>query len=284
MTAPPGRDELSRTLRQLLDDSGLRAAEVARRTGFSQAKVSRYLNGKIVPPPSDAAALVQAMGMTDTDEGARVVRAAEAVREGTASRVVLIRPGTATMDRMQARIGEIERSSEHIGAFTPVMVPGLLQTEAYARCVFQSSGRPAEDVEAGVRKRLDRQQLLDDPDHRFTLVMTEGALRWQAVSPAVMADQLDRIADRARADTGDRVRIGIIPWTRAATLFPLTNFDLYDERAVVIGAGYGTSFLTRPRDVGIYVEQLRQFGELAVYGEAAAVKAERIADEYRALA
>ncbi|MFF0155551.1 DUF5753 domain-containing protein [Micromonospora sp. NPDC005203] len=58
-------------------------------------------------------------------------------------------------------------------------VPGLLQTEAYARAVFASDGRvSAEEVETRVAGRLARQQILtsDDPPH-LVAVLDDAVLR-----------------------------------------------------------------------------------------------------------
>jgi transcriptional regulator with XRE-family HTH domain len=278
----PGRDELARALRNLIDAAGLVPAEVARRAGISEATMSRYLNKKVVPSPAAVRKIVTAAGQGGTDDAQQAVQLAEDLRAGAARRVVLLRSGTATA---QKRFAEIEAEATHVASFTPLIVPGLLQTEAYARAVFTSGGQSGPRLEENLRGRIEqRQKLLDDPDHRFTQIVTEGALRWHAGGPAVMAEQVEHIAHRARLDTGGRVQIGIIPWSTPVDLFPLTNFDLYDdERAVIVGTNFGTNYLDRPLDVAVYVRMFQRLRELAVFGDAAVAEIERIAGEYRAL-
>lgn len=279
--ATPGRDDLARDLRELVGSSGMLPAEVARRTGISEATISRYLNNKVSPSPTAVARIVATTGSTGTERAEQVIRLAEDLRDGAASRVVVLRSGTATSQR---RFAAIEADTAHVATFTPLIVPGLLQIEPYVRAVFASGGRPGTEAEQNIHHRLSRQRLLDDQDHRFTQVMTEGALRWHVGGPEVMAAQLDHIARQARTDTAGRVRIGIIPWTTPTDLFPLTNFDLYDDdRAVVIGTNFGTNFLDRPRDVATYVDQFRRLCELAVFDAGAAGIADRIGRDYRTL-
>lgn len=276
----PGRDDLARSLRHLIDAAGLLPAEVARRAGISEATMSRYLSTKVVPSPAAVRKIVTAAGQGETDDAQQAVQIAEDLRAGAARRVVLLRAGTATA---QKRFAEIEAAATHVASFTPLIVPGLLQTEAYARAVFSAGGQTGPKLEANVRDRVEqRQKLLDDPEHRFTQIMTEGALRWHATGPSVMAEQAEHIARQARRDTGGRVQIGIIPWSTPADLFPLTNFDLYDdERAVIVGTNFGTNYLDRPLDVAVYVRMFRRLRELAVFGDAAADEVERIAADYR---
>lgn len=277
----PGRDELSHALQQLAAASGLAAAELARRAGISEATMSRYLSGKIAPGPEQVRNVIAAMGHVAEGDVENVIQLAEDLRDGTASRVVVIRPGTISMRRMQQRIGRLEDGASHIGSFGLGIVPGLLQTADYARAVFTSGGRSATDAQDAVQARMSRQRLLDDPSRRFTQVMTESALRWRVRGPDLMCRQIDFIADLTRTHDPRRVRIGVIPWTQAVDVFPMTGFDFYDESMAIVGAGFGTSFLTRPLDVGAYVEQLEHLVELAVFGDDARAVLDSIAQDYR---
>ncbi|WP_089154747.1 helix-turn-helix domain-containing protein [Micromonospora sp. NBS 11-29] len=90
-------------------------------------------------------------------------------------------------------------------------VPGLLQTEAYARAVFGSDGRiSADEVETRVAKRVARQQILagDDPPH-LVAVLDDAVLRRPVGGPAVMREQLFHLA-RLNEDRR-RVRIHVVP-------------------------------------------------------------------------
>jgi hypothetical protein len=93
------------------------------------------------------------------------------------------------------------------------VVPGLLQTEDYARAVI-SAGRPQDTsaaIDRAVGARLERQAILNR-EHPPVLwhVLHEGVLRHVVGSPAIMRDQLDKLTALAR-EPG--VVIQILPFT-----------------------------------------------------------------------
>lgn len=275
MTAP-GRDDLARALTTLIDESGVVPAEIARRTGISEPTISRYRRGLVVPKPAAVEQIIAAVGNPDSEAANDARRIAEDLQQGQAHRIVVLRSSSATA---QERWASVEGEAARVSTFTPLLVPGLLQTEKYMRAVFESNGAPAARVDANVAARLGRQKALAGPDHRFTILLTEGALMWRVIDGAAMVEQCRRIADVARTSTA--ARVGIIPWTTPITdLFPMTNFDVYDDARVVIGTGFGTAWLDRPLDVAPYVTQFTRLCDRAVWGEDCALEVDRIGEKY----
>ena len=141
-----------------------------------------------------------------------------------------------------------------------------------------------------VDRRMARQALLTEPSREFTrtvssgqstlFLLTEGPLRWQVGSPHLMAAQLDHIA--CIADQPN-VRVGVIPWTTTVEVAPVAGFDLYDERAVIVGTEAGTTFLTDPREVAPYLGLFSDLATLASYDDAAQTVLRGIAADYRNL-
>lgn len=274
-----GRQELASGLRGLIARAEVTPAEVSRRIGVAESTVSRYLGGRVAVSPATVRRIITACDARADPEADALEQLAEDVHAGSASRVVILRSGAATSQR---RFGKLEEAAEHVATFTALMVPGLLQTERYMRALFATGGRTGKALEDSVTGRLERQEKMRTSSIRYTQVTTEGALRWQVQSRGLMLEQAEHIADLARAAMEPRVRIGIIPWTVPVDLFPLTNFDLYDDtRAVIVGTNFGTSFLERSQDVAVYTRQLEQLEQLAVFGPAAALELERIAEDYR---
>jgi len=180
----------------------------------------------------------------------------------------------------QAKVSRIEEASEHIATFTPTVVPGLLQTEPYARAIFSSADLTPSEIDKAVTARITRQQLLHDPGHRFTLITTAGALAWRAGTPEQMAAQVDHIAESTRLPNA---KVGVIPWGTQARVFPLHGWDLYDRRAVIVGTANATAVLTESADVAVYADIFAQMEGMAVYDNQARSVLTRIADEYREL-
>ena len=136
-----------------------------------------------------------------------------------------------------------------------------------------------KDLDRCVAERLRRQRILDS-GRDIALLMTEGALRWQASGPAVMAEQLDYIAEVSRRA---HVRVGVIPWTTVADVFPLHGFSIYDDRAVIVGTRVATAFLTEPEDVAEHVKLFGALEALAAWDDLARDHLGRIAADFRAL-
>lgn len=107
---------------------------------------------------------------------------------------------------------EIEREATSIRIWEPLVVPGLLQTEAYARALFTAwqPGDGHEAVQRRVAARMERQQLLERPDSPLTwMIIGEAALRNPVGGAQVMIDQLRHVLDVMNAHP--RLIVQIMP-------------------------------------------------------------------------
>lgn len=130
---------------------------------------------------------------------------------------------------LQQRFCRLERDAAQIRAFNPVLVLGVLQTPAYAVTVLGTS--QDDPLVAG---RMDWQrELVADRRRRWTLIQTEGALRWQARSATVMAEQLEHLIGLS---TTPHVELGVIDWRTSVEVFPHAAFHLYDDIGRFLGA------------------------------------------------
>ena len=269
-------DWLSATLRDLRKKAGLSGMEAARRAGKSQRWVSDIERGKLVPRETDLQALADAYGVKPAVRRQLLRAARDLEPETRRARVIMSRGGW----QMQARIGEAEAQAARIRSFQPVMVIGLAQTPAYMRSVFASGGGiTGTDLDKSVAERVFRQAVLDS-GRDISMIMTEGALRWQAVNAAVMTEQLDHLAE-----VGQRagVRVGIIPWTAGVGTYPRSGFHLYDSRAVHVATDVATALITDTQDVALYEKLWGELEALASWDAEAREHIERIAADYRGL-
>jgi transcriptional regulator with XRE-family HTH domain len=94
---------------------------------------------------------------------------------------------------------DIEAEATALRWYEPLVVPGLLQTEEYARAIL--SVRPdgsLDDLDEQVAARLARQAVLDRPDApQLWCVLDEGVLHRAIGGPKVMRSQLYRLAEAA---------------------------------------------------------------------------------------
>lgn len=99
-----------------------------------------------------------------------------------------------------------EQGATHLRFWGPAVVPGLLQTESYARSLLTSQQQTPEQIEAILTARAERQQILGRS--LVTVVMDHAALTRCVGSPAVMAEQLAHLI--ALTESG-RIRLHIVP-------------------------------------------------------------------------
>ncbi|WP_455359015.1 helix-turn-helix domain-containing protein [Streptomyces sp. SYSU K21746] len=111
-----------------------------------------------------------------------------------------------------AEAAELERQATVIHEYACTLVPGFLQTEAYAREVL-SSGFPAKSDEERDRllvTRLERAHLLGDfRTPEVWMLFDEAVLRRHIGSPAVMCEQLWHIAELGESR---RIRVHVLPF------------------------------------------------------------------------
>lgn len=102
---------------------------------------------------------------------------------------------------------EYERRATSIRVYQPSVIPGLFQTEEYARMVLSSGSLQPAEVERQVQVRIGRQSILDrDAPTRVAAIMDEIVLH--RGDPAVMPEQLRHLAELARRPN---VTIRIVP-------------------------------------------------------------------------
>jgi hypothetical protein len=134
-----------------------------------------------------------------------------------------------------APVVEFERDAMRIHGWEIGAVPGLLQTEGYARSIVRAR-RPAyaeAAVERTVSARTERQGILvQDPAPMLWYVIHEGVLRHQIGGVEVMAEQIDKLIEMA-ARPG--IVIQILPFTaedHPGVEGPITVYDHSENRSV----------------------------------------------------
>ncbi|MFG3282881.1 helix-turn-helix domain-containing protein [Streptomyces sp. NPDC048111] len=118
-----------------------------------------------------------------------------------------------------ADVVAMEQGAETIEEWSPLLVPGLLQTAAYARAVVQAA-QPRythEQVEEKVSARMSRASLFkQEAPPEFWVILDESVLRRRVVPPSHMAELLEHVVDVIHAARGV---LQIIPETVGAHPF-----------------------------------------------------------------
>jgi transcriptional regulator with XRE-family HTH domain len=201
------RRQLMAELRRLREGAGLTQDSVAEYLDWHPTKLMRIETGRSAPHPNDVRLMVEVYGVTDQEHIAALVKLAKDARQRGwwySYRDILL-------NRYDFYIG-LESEASSIRWFELAVVPGLLQTEAYARSVI--SGGPqklcAEGVQSRVEVRLMRQRLLArDDGPQLWVVLDESVIRRVVGGPGVMRAQLEWLLS---VGEHARVTIQVVPY------------------------------------------------------------------------
>jgi transcriptional regulator with XRE-family HTH domain len=186
--------------------SGLTQKEVASTLGWSPSKLIRIENGSVGVTIPDLKALLEEYGVRDRVRIDELVEMTRRAREPGWS------PYSDVLSKGFLTYLGYESSAARIFQFEPSLVPGLLQTEEYARAVFQDvTGAPPDRHDRLWTVRQRRQELHErDEPPRMSFVLDEAVIRRWLGGAAVMSRQLRRL----RADAAlSHVALQIIPFS-----------------------------------------------------------------------
>ena len=228
-------------LKRLRERAGMTQSDIADQANYSLSTVSAYEVGTRIPSADFAERADKIFG-TDGDL-ARLQKLVEQVS---------VRPW------FRDRIA-VERQAAEIREYESYQIPGLLQTEDYARAIV-SSVRPVlpdDAIERAVALRMTRQQILE-PDDDVPLDQTNGPHLWVIIdesalyrvvgSAEIMREQRAHLVTMARRPN---ITIQIVPNTEGATCAFGRAFAVLVSRnnsSVVYFEDVGTARYVRDRD------------------------------------
>ncbi|GAA2971226.1 helix-turn-helix protein [Streptomyces sp. KhCrAH-43] len=188
-----GQVVLGKRLQDLRERAGMSRDQAAKVLRVTAATVRRMETAEVALKIPYVQALLKAYGISDAENDAFVELAEEANRPGWWQRFHDVLPDWFSM------YVSLEGAASLLRMYEPHFVPGLLQTEDYARTVMRTGAigqtRP-EDIERHVALRMERQSLLTRPDApRLWVVMDETVLRRPVGSDEIMRAQVDKLLE-----------------------------------------------------------------------------------------
>jgi transcriptional regulator with XRE-family HTH domain len=263
LDAPVSRRRLRNELRRARIRAGFTQQDVADKMEWSLSKLVRIESGAVVRVSvTDIRALLQHYHIEDPKDVDRILALARAGRE----RQVWWSEYSGLNRQYQELLG-YEASASQIQSFQPVLVPGVLQTEEYARAVLRASA--PQNVDELVEVRMRRQEELfgrsDPPEMSF--VLDESVLRRRVAGKEVMSRQLRRLKQEAAKD---RITIEVVPFEKGAYRgmsepFVILQFeDEHDEDVLFLENARGDiASRDEERDIRPYNETFAQLRDLA---------------------
>jgi transcriptional regulator with XRE-family HTH domain len=277
-TAPSVRlRRLAAQLRDLREERGMTQEDVARRTGKDRSTLYRLETAQQRP---QRATLIQLLDLYQVDEPRRG-ELLMLLRE--ASQRAWMQPYRSELPGVYSDYIGFEEEARAISNYESLYIPGLLQTEDYARAQLHGTLPHAtgQEIENRVTARLERQQLLTRPDPpRLWAIIDEAAARRQVGGPGVMAAQLARLAEAAEQP---HITVQLVPFDAGAHpgmdgSFVVLEFpDPADQPIVYTESAAGGLFLEEEDEIRRYT---LMFGHL----RAAALRPGATADALAAIA
>jgi transcriptional regulator with XRE-family HTH domain len=250
---------LGAQLRRLREASGIPADKAGFEIRSSRSKISRMENGRVGFKLRDIEDLLTLYGVTDGQQRSEVITLA---RQSSApnwwSRYGDILPGW-----FETYLG-LESAAVTIRSFEVQFVPGLFQTEEYARAVTRLGHQTASDdeIDRRVTLRARRQEVLTRADPpRVWAVLDEAVLRRAYGGPGVLREQLRHLSEAAQLPN---VSLQVVPFARgghagASGAFSLLRFRERDLPDVVYLEQLTSAvYLDQRPDVEHYLEVVDQ--------------------------
>jgi DNA-binding XRE family transcriptional regulator len=245
------RRRLGQELRRLREVKGMTAEEVADRLLVSQSKISRLENGRRSISQRDVRDLC---GVYDVEDHRIVESLMQMAKESR-------QQGWwhAFGDIPYSVYIGLETDAASLRVYEPQVVPGLLQTQAYAEAVCEGASPEAShtDIEKRVQVRMRRQERINDLRHplRLWAVLDEAALRRAVGGPQTMVEQLERLNEISQLP---HVTVQVMPFSMGAHpgvngQYAILEFpDASDSSVVYLEGVTSDLYLEKAHDVQSY--------------------------------
>jgi transcriptional regulator with XRE-family HTH domain len=247
------RMQLGARLRKLREARGVSREDAGWAIRASESKISRMELGRVGFKVRDVTDLLTLYGVDDPDE-----RAALSTLAREANTPGWWHPYGDLLSTWFQYYLDLEAAATLIRTYEVQFVPGLLQTEAYARAVIRLGhlDAPPAEIDRRVGLRMARKQVLSRPDPpRLWAVVDEAVLRRPVGGTAVLRDQLNALVEACELPG---VRLQVVPFdagghAAAGGSFTILRFPDEDMTDVVyIEHLTSALYLDRPEDVDSY--------------------------------
>lgn len=257
------RRHIALTLRRLREErTQLTAAEASKSVDKNSSWLSKVELAQVRPGVNDVAALLRLYGIDGPAADAVLQVTREAGQKGW------WRPYDEIMPDWFVKYVGLESAAATLRTYECQMVPGLLQTEDYARAAIRHAPTcetgTTNQVEQQIELRMERQRILDSDDPpQLIVVLDEGALRRLVGGPATMREQCDRLieaSDRPNVElqvvefdqgVGFDGSFVILDFPPPPDPFPLGPID---DRVVYVDTLAGALYLDRPGQLAAYAD------------------------------
>ncbi|MET8387658.1 helix-turn-helix transcriptional regulator [Streptosporangium canum] len=242
---------LAAELRRLRQQAGLSQDDVAEKTNVNSVTLYRIETAKTKPQLRTLIALLDVYGVTGSERADLIALQKEAKQRGW------LHSFDADLPDQYTALISLEAEAQQAINYESLFIPGLLQTEDYARAVIRGVLPIATEaeVESFVTARMQRQTLLENETPlRLWAIIDQAALCRTVGGDEVMRAQLDHLIQQAQRP---HITVQIIPFSAGAHpgmpgSFIVLKFSLDDPDVIYIDSMAGDLFLEKEGDIQRY--------------------------------
>ncbi|MGH3761637.1 helix-turn-helix domain-containing protein [Actinophytocola sp.] len=257
----PRARALAAAIREIRVRTEISGRKLSAQLGLSHGTVSHWETGRRVPTVEDVAAFLAVLGVV----GGEKDRVLDLARHAAEPNWLTV--GMPGIPQQLAGAWECERAASAIVQWTPMIIPGLLQTPDYARAVAAAAGLPEGEIESRVMVRNSRREVITRRNSPvvFEALICEVALREVIGSTEVLAEQLRWLIDMAKRKN---VTVRVVPlrvgW-HPGFAGPFVLYDFPDAPPVLYFEHYSSgAFVPDADDVQAYREAVERLHEIAM--------------------
>ncbi|MFD5111649.1 helix-turn-helix domain-containing protein [Streptomyces sp. NPDC058391] len=272
---------LGEQLRSMRHARGLGLKDVAPIIRGSVSKLSRLERGESPPKYRDVLDLARHYGASEEQMG--VIEQLFQQTENSARYQIF---ADVTPDYLR-RLIELEGDARCIVTYESHVVPGLLQTPAYAETLVRAArpDAPVEDVKRRAKGRITRQLILRNPVPKVVVLLDEAVLSRPVGGFEVMCGQLEFLLEAALMPG---VHIHTVPFLKGATLappYPVTHLEFGDggpSELIYLERLTEATYVTRPKEMDAHRKVLDELRAATEDWEESRSMIGRYLERYRA--
>jgi transcriptional regulator with XRE-family HTH domain len=214
------KQEIGNQIRYFRLEAGLTAEELASRLKCGRSRLTKIELGMLRPSEPFIRSLSKCLRLS-VKEQEPLLEATRSLFERSTPWRILASDGFANLQR---QVSETEKNARSIQSFQPLVIPGLLQTTAYARNILRLSN--CSDLDEAVGERIGRQTILEDRRRSFQFIIHEAALRRLPIASMHQREQISRLLGIMQLPN---VCLAILPFSAAPKLAFLHGFTIVDD-------------------------------------------------------
>lgn len=249
---------LSERMQELRRAGKISGTALAQQLGWIQSRVSKIETGKQLATRDDVQAWADALNLSETIRRELVDLADQAASDYQSWLDAFYEQGGGA--RAQHALGHLDRETTLTRQLVLGLIPGLLQTPAYARDVIRCPGGPSSWVDADedeldriIAERLNRQAVLHEPGKQWRFVFAEAVLWTRYGSAATLVEQLHHLV--ALLEELPTLEVRVVPQTATWPIYPMATFKLRDEMMVTLEQQVGDHTVLDQRQIKAYIDQ-----------------------------